>query len=408
MSWASSRARIEPMQNSPRASFWLIGAGVALALPGCSEAPTQASQRLGRLSAPLAGAETDLGHAGVLAIITATERTVELCTGTLIAPNLVLTARHCVAPAAELVDCATSLFEEPYTASSVWVNRTAQLSGPLFSFGLLGTPAGDEREFFSVAEVQVPDDDGFVCGGDVALLILEELVLQDAIPSIEPRLDQPVLEREVYDAVGFGMTPLASELGTRRLKQDLEVVCGMDDCQLTGNGAGTEFVGGDGVCSGDSGGPALSEDGRVMGVASRSADCDSPVYTALSPWRDWIREVATRAARRGGYAGPDWLVAEQLDELDGIPTVEERPALPGIAEPPSEDGASGDDAAAGDAGSPENPEGEPAAPESVSSDSGGGAGCSLGPAPAAPRSFVSLLLLGSAAIGLSRRRPRSS
>jgi hypothetical protein len=351
----------------------------------------------------------------VLAIITATETTVELCTGTLIAPNLVLTARHCVAPAAELVDCATSLFEEPYTASSVWVNRTAQLSGPLFSFGLLGTPAGDESEFFSVAEVQVPDDDGFVCGGDVALLILNEPVLQDEVPSIEPRLDQPVLDREVYDAVGFGMTPLASELGTRRLKQDLEVVCGMDDCQRTGNGAGAEFVGGDGVCSGDSGGPALSESGLVMGVASRSSDCDSPVYTALSPWRDWIREVATRAVRRGGYAAPAWLVAEQFEELDGVPSVEEGPGSPGIAVPglPGDD-APGDDAsenagASGDAGASENPDGEPSDPESVTSDAGEGAGCSLGPAPAAPRSsWASLLLLGSAAIGLCRRRSRSS
>jgi trypsin len=395
------------MQNSPRASFWLISAGLALALPGCSEAPAETGQQLGRLSAPLAGAETDLEHAGVLAIITATETTVELCTGTLIAPNLVLTARHCVASAAERVDCATSRFEEPYTASSVWVNRTAQLSGPLFSFGLLGTPAGDEREFFSVAEVQVPDDDGFVCGGDVALLILDEPVLEDEVPTIEPRLDQPVLDREVYDAVGFGMTPLASELGTRRLKQDLEVVCGMGVCQR-GIGAGAEFVGGDGVCSGDSGGPALSEDGRVMGVASRSSDCDSPVYTALPPWRDWIREVATRAARRGGYAGPDWLVPEQLEELDRIPSVDERPGLPDISQPgPSGDDDSGGDVSA-DAGASENPGGGPAAPESVSSDASESAGCSLGAAPAAPRSLASLLLLGCAAIGLRRRRPRSS
>jgi hypothetical protein len=146
-----------------------------------------------------------------------------------------------------------------------------------------------------------------------------------------------------------------------------------------------------------------------MGVASRSSDCDSPVYTALSPWRDWIREVATRAVRRGGYAAPEWLVAEQLEELDGIPAVEERPGPPGFAEPtPSEQDGSGEDGASADAGAFEHPEGEPSDP-SVTSDTGEGAGCSLGPAPAAPSSsWAALLLLGSAAIGLRRQRSRSS
>jgi hypothetical protein len=403
------------MQDSPRARFWWIITAAALALPACSDAASpEARQQLGRLPAPLAGAATELdGHAGVLAIVTATPSTVELCTGTLIAPNLVLTARHCIAGASERVDCSTAVFDEPHPPSSVWVNRTGQLSGPLFSFGLLGTPAGDTREFFAVAEVQVPDDDGLVCGGDLALLILRDEVPEDQVPTIAPRLDQPVLDREVYDAVGFGMTPLASELGTRRLKQGLEVVCGVDDCQTGGNVAAAEFVGGDGVCSGDSGGPALSVDGRVMGVASRSSDCDAPVYSALSPWRDWIREVATRAVRRGGYATPEWLVADQgqLDGWDGFPSVSERPEPPGIglAEPgPTGDGSEIDEGSA-DAGALEDPEhDDPSAPADVTSGAADGAGCSLGLGPAAPRSWGSLLLLGTAAIGLRRRRPRSS
>src|SRR5207244_693752 len=82
-----------------------------------------------------------------------------------IAPNLILTARHCIAPtSADSVECSTSpaYFSRPFPVRNLWVNRTGALSGALGSFGNLPTVGGSDR-FFPVAEVHVPDTDA-VCG----------------------------------------------------------------------------------------------------------------------------------------------------------------------------------------------------------------------------------------------------
>ena len=65
------------------------------------------------------------------------------------------------------------------------------------------------------------------------------------------------------------------------------------------------------MCSSDldSGGPALDTFGEVFGVLSRGAanSCDSPVYTRVDEYADWIRTQTARAAAMGGYAPPDWV-----------------------------------------------------------------------------------------------------
>ncbi|HET9955472.1 MAG TPA: trypsin-like serine protease, partial [Polyangiaceae bacterium] len=61
-------------------------------------------------------------------------------------------------------------------------------------------------------------------------------------------------------------------------------------------------------CEGDSGGPALDADGKVVGVVSRSGDaCEEPVYGTVTAWRDLIIRVAKRAATLGGYEPPSWV-----------------------------------------------------------------------------------------------------
>jgi trypsin len=402
-------------------ALWAAAALVASSLPACADTGSADSgDAFGQLVAPLSGAQTDPDHAAVLAIVTVTARTVELCTGTLIAPNLVLTARHCVAPtASEEVDCSTAVFDAPYPPRRMWVNRTGQLSGPLESYGLLGV-FGDTSEFVAVTEVDVPDGDELVCGADLALLILAEQFPGGDIVPIAPRLDAPVLESENYAAVGFGTTPAESGLGTRRVKRDLEVVCGSDQCQPASIVAATEFIGGDGVCSGDSGGPALADDGRVVGVASRSRNCAAPVYTAVSSWREWIRDIAGRAAERGTYRRPDWLVAasEQLF-MTGAQRVSERAMSTDLAvtEPaPAEAPPDGADPAAeadpegvspdpGDAARPGDAGAGDAAPGGVTTASRGqDSGCSIGPAAPVSRSWGYLLVFGAWVL-CRRRRP---
>ena len=97
-----------------------------------------------------------------------------------------------------------------------------------------------------------------------------------------------------------------------------------------------EFVGEQGVCDGDSGGPALDARGRVVGVASRATeDCGLAVYSAVAPWRDWIVGVADRALELGTYDAPAWLATE--DELGDSPEDTSEPIA-------SNDVASGSDA----------------------------------------------------------------
>jgi hypothetical protein len=327
-----------------------------------------------------------------------TDEQVELCTVTLLTPNLAATARHCVAPtSANSVLCSEDpgSFSAPYPARSLWVNHSGALSGSLGSYGLLAIVGGSD-EFVAVADVSVPDTSR-VCGGDLALLILDrELDADEALP-FAPRLDAPVERGEAYTAVGFGDTPSASEQGTRRSRSGLQVQCAGDGCDPGAGVEATEFLGGDGVCSGDSGGPALDAAGRVLGIASRSEDCTRSVYSSVSSFRGFIREVAARAGRAGSYADPEWLVAPPPEPSNAEPSSMPAPDAGAAAEPAAAEAENGDPATEQDEGD--------VALRPVPSDVGG-SGCSIrGGGP--PRPLASLLGLGLGVLALQRARRRS-
>jgi hypothetical protein len=72
-----------------------------------------------------------------------------------------------------------------------------------------------------------------------------------------------------------------------------------------------EFAGLEGVCRGDSGGPALDESGQLLGALSRgSAGCESPVYTGVFAFQEWLVEQAERASQAGGTRLPEWAGGE--------------------------------------------------------------------------------------------------
>jgi hypothetical protein len=354
---------------------------------------------LGERRSELAGGSVDRARTGVLALVSVTPEQVELCTATLITPNLVLTARHCISgTSADTLQCSTSpaFFDEPRDASSFWVNHADALSGSLVSFGLLPLTGGAD-EFVPVAEVRVPDTD-VVCGGDIAALILDgQLDLAVANP-LAPRLDEPVTTGEAYTAVGFGATPAASEQGVRRSREGLVVDCGGDDCQSRDNVEPSEFAGGDGVCSGDSGGPAIAVDGRLIGVASRSTDCTNAVYSAVSNWRDFIRPIAREALLLGDYSAPEWLEPSAI--APGPDTRETPTAIDGgLSDVPATDDTAPDGASDLVEPAPNSDPGNAVA----GSGARAGSGCNLHP-PLRGRSSVLWLTLTSCLAPLALRR----
>jgi hypothetical protein len=292
---------------------------LTLGLVACGSTGTDgdaADALFGQVSEPIVGGETDSEHLAVLAIALVTRREEALCSGSLIAPNLVLTARHCVAiTASEKVDCGQSTFGQLYSPDSLWVSSSTTVGG---------------SNFHPVKEIAVPDSDSELCGSDIALMILDGQFRQTSIAPISPRLDAPAKRGEAITAVGYGDTLAAGQAGTRRVLDGLQVVCGSNDCNAPQLLTKREFVGEQGVCDGDSGGPALDSEGRVVGVASRATEnCGLAVYSAVSPWADWIVGVAEHAHDLGSYDVPEWLASAET-VADGAPAGSTTPgAAPG-------------------------------------------------------------------------------
>ena len=249
---------------------------------------------------PIVGGLTDRDDSAVLAIALVTNQEQALCSGSLIAPNLVLTARHCVAEiASPRVVCDESRFGDVYPPDELWVSDATSVGS---------------GNFYPAREIVVPSNDRQLCGSDVALLILDGQFSSDAVPPVAPRLDAPVQPGEAFRAVGFGEAVSGAGAGLRRERSGLEVLCSASGCGDPDFVSEREFVGQQGICDGDSGGPAFDDQGRVVGVASRAGnDCDLAIYSAVAPWKDWVLEVAARAHRAGTYPQPAWELDAALD-----------------------------------------------------------------------------------------------
>lgn len=196
------------------------------------------------------------------------------CTGTLIGPNVVVTAGHCHAGGC---------------ASRVFIGDNSN---------------GPGRTIAVKKSIRHPDFNPATLAGDLTLLILEEDA--DGVTPRKIASKQDVDEAHGLRLVGFGLTEILP-FGT---KSKVDVAIASNSCDTPpaqskfGCNANREIVaGGNGFdsCNGDSGGPAYVFKGSELllaGATSRATansinNCgDGGIYVRVDTFVDWIRQTA--------------------------------------------------------------------------------------------------------------------
>lgn len=279
-------------------------------LGGCAPAgapPDGTGERADRTSAAiLGGAVSDASQDAVvmLVFLDASTGFRGICTAALIAPRLVLSARHCVADTDADVACAV----DGSSAGGGVVNANHDPRS-LYVFTGRERPDLDPKTWKPAGRgIEVLDDGSRnLCNHDLALVLLEQPITGSPFASL--RLDGTVEKGEPLTTIGWGVTSNADEPATRQQRSGVVVTrVGPDDTDpvLTPN----ELAFDESICLGDSGGPVLSQgSGAIVGVVSRGGNgtrsgaslastCTKAtnLATKIAPFRDLL----TRGFERAG------------------------------------------------------------------------------------------------------------
>ncbi len=225
------------------------------------------------------------------------------CTGTMVAPNVLVTALHCVAEsgfwdddAQPVFSCTTAgeLYADPFGAGTV---------GGIFAPETLEIYRGTQVSEFPVTHGRhiVSSGSSTLCTNDIAFLVLEDSLTTPLTPlRVTPKTEPG----DLLNLVGYGREAQAPIDWTLRRRTRLDAQPAVDvgpassDEPLTDARPRTLIINSPSACFGDSGGPALDpETGALVGVFSQleGQDCLSGEnrahYTHVPEYVSLVEEV---------------------------------------------------------------------------------------------------------------------
>jgi hypothetical protein len=293
---------------SKRVYVAALASGVVAIVSGCAGETESATTHdaVGRVIQPIIGGTVSgTEHDEVVVLTTFRDGARRfLCSATLVAPNLLLTARHCVTDfAAGSAACTAE--GTPMTGAGVKADRDPK-SLVLFvgSNGVAPDSANEANSAARGSQLVVDTSTNTQCNHDIAFVVLDKPITTAPVATI--RLEA-LSAGEKVAAVGWGVDETGRLTASREIRQDLPLLGvgpGIYPENPTYGFGRNEFMVGESACAGDSGGPALSKTGAVVGVASRSgngqpgdatnyaATCTGAsahaVYTQLSAHKDLV------------------------------------------------------------------------------------------------------------------------